>query len=287
MINSSLAKILTHYPKDLEEYTSTLEDVLAEICKDTETTNRQEYYKRYLKILYKRGKLDALLTESARMHEQFSDDTYPLGERSMKILCCRIRFTHYYCHFSEWICRLYSEKSISNGSCDGIEITPFYETLSALNTESSMAAMAKGVNLYQKSNYIEARDIFNQVTLLKPTWLHPLIAVAEVNLRLYCFDEAERFAARAEQLIKSDTQRKLQQKLKLALLESRARSKNEKQLEICVNQCQEVSLYLSLTAVKSKNLIFILFSDDERRSVAKDQAAARASLYYPEGSESG
>ncbi|XP_046745121.1 tetratricopeptide repeat protein 37 isoform X2 [Diprion similis] len=204
IINSSLAKILTQYPKNLEEYSALLEDTLAKVCKDLNVTNRQEYYRKYLKILYNIGKLDALLTEAARMHEEFSDDTYPL----------------------EWICRVYSEKSILNGSCDGIEITPFYETLQALNVDSSVAAMAKAVNLYQNANFIEARDTLNHVVFLKPNWLYPWVTSAEVNLKLYCFEEAERAAARANRLIKPDTPGKLELKIQLIMFEAISRNAN-------------------------------------------------------------
>ncbi|XP_046427826.1 tetratricopeptide repeat protein 37 isoform X2 [Neodiprion fabricii] len=217
IISSSLAKILTQYPKDLKEYSTLLEDTLAKVCKDVNVTNRQEYYRKYLKILYNIGKLDALLTEAASMHKEFSDDTYPL----------------------EWICRVYSEKSILNGSCSGIEITPFYETLQVLNADSSMAAMAKAVNLYQSANFIEARDTLNHVVFLKPNWLHPWVALAEVNLKLYCFEEAERAAARANQLIKPDTPCKIELKIQLAMFEAISRTANSKDLTISMEMIED------------------------------------------------
>ncbi|XP_046621256.1 tetratricopeptide repeat protein 37 isoform X3 [Neodiprion virginianus] len=217
IISSSLAKILTQYPKDLKEYSTLLEDTLAKVCKDVNVTNRQEYYRKYLKILYNIGKLDALLTEAASMHKEFSDDTYPL----------------------EWICRVYSEKSILNGSCNGIEITPFYETLQVLNADSSMAAMAKAVNLYQSANFIEARDTLNHVVFLKPNWLHPWVALAEVNLKLYCFEEAERAAARANQLIKPDTPCKIELKIQLAMFEAISRTANSKDSTISMEMIED------------------------------------------------
>ncbi|XP_046597387.1 tetratricopeptide repeat protein 37 isoform X2 [Neodiprion lecontei] len=217
IISSSLAKILTQYPKDLKEYSTLLEDTLAKVCKDVNVTNRQEYYRKYLKILYNIGKLDALLTEAARMHKEFSDDTYPL----------------------EWICRVYSEKSILNGSCNGIEITPFYETLQVLNADSSMAAMAKAVNLYQSANFIEARDTLNHVVFLKPNWLHPWVALAEVNLKLYCFEEAKRAAARANQLIKPDTPSKIELKIQLAMFEAISRTANSKDSTISMEMIED------------------------------------------------
>ncbi|XP_012257142.2 tetratricopeptide repeat protein 37 isoform X1 [Athalia rosae] len=217
VINLSLARILTEYPQDLKEYSGLLEATLAAVCKDLNIPNRQEYYKKYLKILYKAGKADVLLTEAARMHEQFSDDTSSL----------------------EWICRLYSENSLSNGSCNGIEITPFYEALLALNTESSMAAMAKGVDLCQKDQLIESRDILNKVALVKPNWLYPWLALAEVNLKLYCFEETERNALRAEQLMTLQTSDKLQHRVKLILIEAMVKSSNSNQVKAAIKKCEE------------------------------------------------
>lgn len=106
-----------------------------------------------------------------------------------------------------------------------------------------MAAMAKAMHLYQISNYVEARDAFNQVIILKPSWLHPSLALAEVNLKLYCFDEAERAALRAEQLLKPDTPVDLKLKTKLTLIEAVVRNPISKQLKTAVKKLEDVSLF--------------------------------------------
>jgi len=80
LINKTLAWILTEYPNNnVKKYQELYEDVLASIIKAVDLVNRQEYYRKYLKILYESNKYTILLTAAEDMHTQFLQDTQPLG----------------------------------------------------------------------------------------------------------------------------------------------------------------------------------------------------------------
>jgi hypothetical protein len=92
LINKTLAWILTEYPNDIKKYQELYEDVLASVIKATDLVNRQEYYRKYLKILYKSNKYIILLTAAEDMHTQFPQDTQPLGNH----ICPFFLNSHYY-----------------------------------------------------------------------------------------------------------------------------------------------------------------------------------------------
>lgn len=79
LIDSTLVSILTQYSKLPSEYEYILESTLLSILKEGDISNKHEYYKKYLRILYKVEKLSLLLTEAVKMHEYFTQDIYPLG----------------------------------------------------------------------------------------------------------------------------------------------------------------------------------------------------------------
>jgi len=80
LINKTLAWILTEYPNnDIKKYQELYEDVLASVIKVMDLVNRQDYYRKYLKILYDSNKYIILLTAAEDMHTQFPQDIQPLG----------------------------------------------------------------------------------------------------------------------------------------------------------------------------------------------------------------
>lgn len=81
LIEKTLAWILTEYPKNnVEKYQELYESVLASVIKDTDLLNRQDYYRKYLRILYDLKKFNALLIAAQDMYTQFRQDTCSLGE---------------------------------------------------------------------------------------------------------------------------------------------------------------------------------------------------------------
>lgn len=81
LIDKTLAWVLTEYPNNsMTKYQELYEDILVSVIKDTDVLNRQEYYRKYLKILYDSNKFSILLTAAQDMHAQFPQDTCPLGK---------------------------------------------------------------------------------------------------------------------------------------------------------------------------------------------------------------
>lgn len=80
LIDKTLAWVFTEYPSNgIKKYQDLYEDVLASVIKATDLVNRQEYYRKYLRILYDSAKYAALVTAAEDMHVQFPQDSQSLG----------------------------------------------------------------------------------------------------------------------------------------------------------------------------------------------------------------
>lgn len=81
LIDKTLAWVLTEYSDNsMTKYQEFYENILASVINDTDLVNRQEYYRKYLKMLYDSNKFTILLTAAQNMHSQFPQDAYPLGK---------------------------------------------------------------------------------------------------------------------------------------------------------------------------------------------------------------
>lgn len=81
LIDKTLAWVLSEYPNNrIGKHQEFYENVLASVIKDVDLMNRQEYYRKYLKILYDSNKFTKLLTAAQDMHIQFPQDACPLGK---------------------------------------------------------------------------------------------------------------------------------------------------------------------------------------------------------------
>lgn len=85
VINDAMAAILTQYHKLPSDLDQIYKQVLSCIVQDENSTNRHEYYKKYLKLLYKCEDIDKLMFEATKMHQIFIQDIYPLGKKKKKI----------------------------------------------------------------------------------------------------------------------------------------------------------------------------------------------------------
>jgi hypothetical protein len=123
-----------------------LETCLGSIVKESSPEDIEEYYKKYLRLLYKNKKLTLVLEEARIMHSLYPKSELPL----------------------EWICKVYSEQ-IAQGVRmldvfkDNIE--EYYKKLEVLNSESSMVLLAKGAELFRNKSFIEACDALTQGTV--------------------------------------------------------------------------------------------------------------------------
>jgi hypothetical protein len=116
-----------------------LEMCLGIIIKDSSSEDIAEYYKKYLRLLYKNKKVTLLLEEARNMHLLYPESELPL----------------------EWICKVYSEQIAQGVEVSCVfenNIDEYYKKLEALNSESSMALLAKGAELFKNKNFIEACD---------------------------------------------------------------------------------------------------------------------------------
>ena len=84
-ITETLVVVLTQYPKLSSDYDDILEQVLLYMIKDDTSINRHDYYKRYLKLLYRTEKFNELFIEAEKMHKIFNHDIYPLGNQEVFI----------------------------------------------------------------------------------------------------------------------------------------------------------------------------------------------------------
>jgi len=72
LIDKTLVWVLSEYPNNrINKHQELYENVLASVIKDIDLMNRQEYYRKYLKILYDSNKFSKLLAAAQDMHIQF------------------------------------------------------------------------------------------------------------------------------------------------------------------------------------------------------------------------
>ncbi|PSN51235.1 Tetratricopeptide repeat protein 37 [Blattella germanica] len=126
-----------------------LETALETVVKDPtpEDKNIQDYYKKYLRLLYKNNKKTLLLDEARNMHL-----LYPKSDSAL-----------------EWICKVYSEHVALNLTCSKVfedNIEGYYKKLDELNWESSLSLLAKGAYLLRKANYDPNEDLESLVLAL-------------------------------------------------------------------------------------------------------------------------
>jgi hypothetical protein len=123
-----------------------LETSLGVIIKESMSEDIEEYYKKYLRLLYKNKKFTLLLEEAKKMHL-----LYP---KSVSAL--------------EWICKVYSERIAQGAEVLDVSENNFeeyYKKLKVLNSGSRMVLLAKGAVLFRNKSFVEARDALTQGTV--------------------------------------------------------------------------------------------------------------------------
>lgn len=81
LINKTLAWILINNYNHLmtPEYQGALEDIFVSVINDDSVSDRQDYYRKYLKILYNKSELMVLIKQAVNVHQKFPQDILPLG----------------------------------------------------------------------------------------------------------------------------------------------------------------------------------------------------------------
>ncbi|XP_077270060.1 superkiller complex protein 3 isoform X1 [Temnothorax americanus] len=219
LIDKTLVWVLSEYPNDrINDHQELYENVLASVIKDVELMNRQEYYRKYLKMLYDSNKFTALLAAAQDMHVQFSQDACPL----------------------EWLCRIYYENAALSENELEIDITQFYEPLFKLSTNSDVALIAKAAYLKRKDELIDSRDCLKKVVSLNAQSFYAWLMLSQIHYDLYCWEETENACRKALQLIKPCLKDKFQQGIELRLLEAISRSSNKEKLVEARQMCEEL-----------------------------------------------
>lgn len=219
LIDKTLAFILTEQFEYVSEFKEIFENVLENVIEDNNVVNRQDYYRKYLKILYSSGKITKLLNKAVEMHKQFIQDICPL----------------------EWICKVYYEESIINERHIDIDIPSFYESLRKLDIESESSMLAEAVHLDKCGDFIKSREVINNLIFVKPQSLYGWIMLSKVSRRLYCWEDMENAARKALQLLIPKSV--MWDKIHILLIESLSRSNNAEKWKYAEKLCKEVRLF--------------------------------------------
>lgn len=103
------------------------------------TTVCSNYYKEYLKLLYKLQKYDTVFSEAVKMQNLYETTVYPL----------------------EWIAKIYVELSIEENELANNyqnDIDKYCIKMLALQEDSVMAIFAQGVKKYRLKNVVESKE---------------------------------------------------------------------------------------------------------------------------------
>ncbi|XP_033324509.2 superkiller complex protein 3 [Megalopta genalis] len=217
--NVMFAQILIHGSNILSKYQDLLENVLSSVVNDAEADNRQNFYGKYLRVLYDKDKLDALMKEAINMYEEFPDDPVPL----------------------EYICFIYYKQNILNYNYyNDINITEYYECLRKLNKESYKAAIAQAVHLKKTNNLFMARQILKNTLSTKPNLLYGWIILGEINFQLHCWEDTENAMKQAMKFVNNKINDELLYKMELILIESMCRSNNIQKWKTALQKCENL-----------------------------------------------
>ncbi|CAL7935447.1 unnamed protein product [Xylocopa violacea] len=216
MINKTLKWILIDNFNDLNKYQDSLENIFKSIINDLDINNQQNLYRKYLQMLYDKKELVILISEATNMHQRFPQDTLSL----------------------EYICRVYCDQHILGESITHINIEEFYESLLNLNKESEIATIAKAIHLEKSDNLITAREILKDLLTLETRSSYGWMALSEISMRLYCWEDAEIAAKRTLEIKDHTIKDELLYKMELMLLESVSRSTDLSKWEIALQMCE-------------------------------------------------
>ncbi|XP_050460410.1 tetratricopeptide repeat protein 37 isoform X1 [Cataglyphis hispanica] len=263
LIDKTLAWVLTEYSDNtMTKYQEFYEDILASVINDTDLVNRQEYYRKYLKMLYDSNKFTILLTAAQDMHSQFPQDVCPL----------------------EWICRVYYEEAILNEKDLDINITQIYESLLKLNANSEAALIAKAAYLNSSEKLINSRECLNQIILLNAQLFYAWLLLSKIYYKLYCWEQTENASKQVLQLMKPNLKDKLYCKVKLRLLEAMSRSNNKQKLTQTQQTCEELLktepsvhlqlIYARISVLLDKPDAIVVLNSLESQDEVKVQAQA-------------
>ncbi|CAG2064505.1 unnamed protein product, partial [Timema podura] len=191
------------------------ETTLSTILKNSPGNDTEEYYKKYLKILYKHDKLSLLLEEARRMHELYPSSSYPL----------------------EWICKVYGEE-VAHGRDGWTDVEELCDKLTAISPDSTIGVVARGALLMRRGDLVTALDLLKKAIEDGPNSWCPWALLGQCQLKLYNYSESEHYLTEALRLVEkqptSDAQ--LSKTLGTMLIKAIALQDSEEKRKIAVDK---------------------------------------------------
>lgn len=196
------------------------------------TTVCTNYYKEYLKLLYKLQKYDVLFTEAIKMQNLYESTIYPL----------------------EWIAKIYVELSVEENELANNfeeEIDKYCTKMLILQEDSVMAIFAQAVKKYRVKNYVESRHDLEKVVSLKSNLVYAWVFLSELLLILHNNKEALNCIEKAENLFKNlkNPSVALKNKIDGILLHTLAHQTNSDKLKKCLEIGNQVCIQLKLVII--------------------------------------
>ena len=218
IIDKTLGWLLLDNFCNLNKYQNLLESIFKSTINDLDATDQQNFYTKYLKILYDKDELVDLVKEAINMHQRFPQDIIPL----------------------EYICLAYSERNILDENFTDVGITQFYEGCLKLNKECEAAKIAKVLDLAKSGNLIIARDILKDILVSTPRSVRGWMALSQINMKLYCWEDAEVAAKRVLDMKKYKIKNKLLYKMKETLVEAMSLTNDKSKWETAFRMCEQI-----------------------------------------------
>lgn len=273
MIDKVLGRILLDNINKLDKYQDLLKNVFKSSITDLDAIEQQHFYKKYLKILYDKDELTILMKEAINMHQQFPQDIISL----------------------EYICLIYCEQNILGENFSDIDMTQFYECLLKLNKESEIATVTKAIYLKKSNDLITAREILKDMLVLKPHSIHGWMALSEISMKLYCWEDAEIAAKRILEIKEYKLKDELKYKMELILVEAMSRCNDKHKWETALQIYEQhlkthTSMQLDLIHARLSILLnqpnaYILLNNLESKHETKSQANILRALYLKQNKQ--
>lgn len=123
-----------------------------------------------------------------------------------------------------------------------VGITQFYEGCLKLNKECEAAKIAKVLDLAKSGNLIIARDILKDILVSTPRSVRGWMALSQINMKLYCWEDAEVAAKRVLDMKKYKIKNKLLYKMKETLVEAMSLTNDKSKWETAFRMCEQVRI---------------------------------------------
>ncbi|XP_053963021.1 tetratricopeptide repeat protein 37 [Anastrepha ludens] len=159
-----LAQLWVHFDFDVvEEDETTYKYALEELIADPDAEQYLNAYKRYLKLLYKKGDYTNCIKHACAVTEKYPHDIYAY----------------------EWVCKIYCECREVATEClnnQNQNIEQYVAALLQLNKNASLGLLIKAIEFYEQRQFVAARDLLYRVRELQPTYTIALELLARVEM---------------------------------------------------------------------------------------------------------